>query len=86
MAEDFLAMPQLTRMHKTNLLVDKKVESEGTLLGSVVSLRHDKYGRVDGIEVECPDRDDLLVIPYDRILGLDPAENIVKVKLPKTLV
>ena len=83
MEERILTIGDLARQRRTDVLLGCEVESQGMIIGKVMGLRTDKYGRIDGLEVgQGEELSDTFIVPYDRIDGFIESRNAIKVRMP----
>lgn len=83
MEEKLLGVGDLARARKLGELVGSTAKAGNKVIGKVIRLRTDKYGRVDGLYVESAQNpEETILVPYDRILGYLESEKVIKVDLP----
>ena len=75
-------LSHLSKMKTTDSIIGMEVETKGRKIGNVSNLLHDKYGRLDGVEVKTNDKSSALRIHYLQIDGVDEERTVMLVRLP----
>lgn len=83
MASVISSLAQLGRRGAINSVIGFEAESEGVIVGRVTNLLQDKYGRLEGIEIEMEREPSTTVvaIPYAKVGGVDESRKVVLLRL-----
>jgi hypothetical protein len=82
MADELLSLAQLSRAGKIRTIVGYSLEVEGKIVGKVLQLLQDKYGRLEGLQIELQKEGSVskLALPYAKVSGVDEGRKVVLAK------